>query len=63
MIYGYIGPMPLSLKIGLLFLLLAGISLCIELIRGASDDVIGKLVFTLFVVGLAIFAVCIFIFA
>lgn len=63
MIYGYLGPVPLPLKIGLLFLLLAGIALCIELIRSASDDVIGKLVFTLFVVDLAIFAVCIFIFA
>ena len=62
MIYGYLGPMPLPLKIGLLFLLLAGIALCAELIRSTCDDFIGKLVFTLFTVGLAIFAVCIFIF-
>lgn len=63
MIYGYLGPMPLLLKIGLLFLLLAGIALCVELIKSAFDDFIGKLIFTLFAVGLAIFAIYIFIFA
>ena len=63
MIYGYLGPMPLPLKIGLLFLLLAGIALCVELIKSACDDLIGKLIFTLFAVGLAIFAIYIFIFA
>ena len=63
MIYGYLGPMPLPLKIGILFLLLAGIALCVELIKSACDDFIGKLIFTLFAVGLAIFAIYIFIFA
>ena len=63
MIYGYAGPMPFQLKIGLLFLLLAGIALCVELTRSACDDFVGKLVFTLLAVGLAIFAACMLVFA
>lgn len=62
MIYGHANILPLQLKIGLLFLLLACVALCVELTRSACDDFAGKLVFTLFAVCWAIFAACILIF-